>query len=42
MRVGIKILPLLQETLTQLWDRRRMKLVISSDYEALGDHLSVK
>ncbi len=31
------ILPLLQETLTQLWDRRRKKLVISCDYEALGD-----
>jgi hypothetical protein len=31
------ILPLLQETLTHLWDRRRLRLVISSDYEALGD-----
>jgi hypothetical protein len=31
------ILPLLQETLAQLWDRRRLKLVILSDYQALGD-----
>ena len=31
------ILPLLQEALAQLWERRRLRLVISSDYQALGD-----
>lgn len=31
------ILPLLQATLIQLWDRRRLRLLILSDYEALGD-----
>lgn len=31
------ILPLLQETLVQLWDRRRLRLVILADYQALGD-----
>lgn len=31
------ILPHLQETLVQLWDRRRLRLLILSDYEAFGD-----
>jgi hypothetical protein len=31
------ILPLLQETLVQLWDRRRLRLLVLSDYQALGD-----
>jgi len=31
------MLPHLQEALTQLWDRRRVRLVVSSDYAALGD-----
>ncbi|HWO22353.1 MAG TPA: TIR domain-containing protein, partial [Kofleriaceae bacterium] len=31
------ILPLLQETLIQLWDRRRLRLLTLADYQALGD-----
>jgi WD40 repeat protein len=32
------ILPLLQETLIQLWDRRRLRLLTLADYQALGDN----
>jgi len=31
------VMPLLQETLVQLWDRRRLRLMVLSDYETLGD-----
>jgi WD40 repeat protein/serine/threonine protein kinase len=31
------ILPLLQETMIQLWDRRRLRLLTLADYQALGD-----
>ncbi|HEX2690818.1 MAG TPA: TIR domain-containing protein, partial [Kofleriaceae bacterium] len=31
------VLPLLQETLVQLWDRRRLQLLTLADYQALGD-----
>ncbi len=31
------ILPLLQETLNQLWDRQRQRMLALADYEALGD-----
>jgi hypothetical protein len=31
------ILPLLQETLNQLWDRQRQRLLTVADYQALGD-----
>ncbi len=31
------ILPLLQETLIQLWSRRRLQLLTLGDYQALGD-----
>jgi len=31
------ILPLLQETLIQLWGRRRLRLLTLADYQALGD-----
>ena len=33
------ILPLLQETLVQLWDRRRGQILTLADYQALGDHI---
>lgn len=31
------ILPLLQETLIQLWDRRQLQLLTLADYQSLGD-----
>jgi hypothetical protein len=30
-------LPLIQETLVQLWERRRLRLLTLADYQALGD-----
>jgi WD40 repeat protein len=31
------VLPLLQEVLVQLWDRRRLQLITRADYQAIGD-----